>query len=280
MKRNILYIIIAVVVVIAISAYFFVTYQQRREYKHFVNAVADVYMLDAVIQQKGGMTRRNSTDVEQCYHTLLSHYGMTKTEFDTIMVDYARDPERYSQLYHNVVEVITRRQTSFDVLYNRLDSVNKRIDFIEDSIKVTWLKEKIIRLPLDEKDSVPKDLTFKYETDSLVGGHIYLSMKHNFPHRNKAKEDCEMRLLVTYNDTILDTIETKIVKKTKQELAEVVYQVSDSQYVTSVEAVLLTSKDLKNTTANLNDIKFYYLPFDPKDSVEMPEIIFPPLFPF
>lgn len=242
--------------------------------------LADVYMLDAMIQAKGNMTGNKQRIVENAYHTVLERYGISKAEFDTIVNWYSAHPAEYVEVYDDVVSIVSAKEGTVTMLLDKRDSIEARIDSLRAAIRTDyWPNDKPIRLPI-ENDTVPKDLVYEYDADSLMGGSVYMKMDYVFPRRNESHDTCSMQLIITYNDTIADTCSYSIKRKPSQQKAEINYNVNDTLPFVHLKATLLTSKELKKTTATLSNIKLYYQPYEITDSVEFDEILIPPLFSY
>ncbi len=281
MKKKTKTLIALAVAVLAAVAVIAINVGRKSQREDLANAVADIYILDAILQQKGSVNSKNRTMVEESYHTLLSHYGLTKVQFDTIMSWYSRHPAQYAELFHRVIGILTKREAAFNKLYERQDSIDRRVEFLEDSLRTDlWKYPRTVRLPLEDKDTIPADLVVTAALDSLRGGKVYLSMNYTFPSRNKARDTCDIRLIVSYNDTVADTLRQRIFKKLAQQTASLVCPLRDTLPAVQAQAILLTSHELSETVATLSDLKFYYMPYEVADSFRIDETIFPPLFPF
>lgn len=274
-------ILVAVAAALAIAAALFVVLDGTPNRKRIAAALADVYLLDAIVQQKSDIPSRSKV-AEDLYHSVLSHHGLTKTEFDSTLSWYSRNPDKYSELYHDVIGRLTNRESSFLELYDKQDSIETRINHLRDSLRHQWWKcNTTLHLPLLEKDTVvDKKLHFVIDNDTIRGGRILLSMSHVFPYRNTVKDTCLMQLIVHYGDSIADTSAVKIIKRVSQQKSVIEYAVRDTLDATKIEATLLTSKEVGKTICTLSDIKFNYMPYEITDSIKVDEIIFPPLFPY
>ncbi len=283
MKKKIIIIIAIAVVAVLAASIFFVYKTDRPDQKKMVSVFSDVYLLEAVIQQKGNLAQFNAQAVEECYHTLLAHHGLTKAEFDSTVAWFSRHPKEYSELNHAVIARLSSRETEFQTFYDRRDSIKKVINEVTDSIRLQfWSWPTTIRTPIEKTDTIDRRLRFDAEFDSLKGGRIYAKMKHVFPYRNPVKDSCEMRLIVAYNDSVIDTVSTTIKKKVSQQTVSITYNVCDTLWAHEAELTLLTSpkKDLDKTISTLSDIEFYYMPYEVTDSIDINEIVLPPLFSY
>lgn len=280
-------IIITLISVAALAIGIFVFYTTHNsgliKQKTLAHILADIYIVDAMGQNKGNLYKTSNPDryMENSYHTLLSRYGTTKVIFDSTMNWYAEHPEEFSLLYDDVIGLLSEKEGRMTLLLNKRDSISKRITNLRDSLKVNyWDYAKTIRLPLTKKDTVPDDLLFEYETDSIQHGKIHFDMSYVFPRRNKAKDSAYVELVICYNDTIADTTSLYLEKHYSLKQIKIAAEVRDTLPATKVKARLLKSKELKQTTATFSNITLYYMPYEITDSVQFDEIQLPSIFTF
>lgn len=273
---------LAAAAALSVAAVLFVLADDTPNHKRMAALLTDMYMLDAVADKKGTIGNEKNRTYENTYHTMFEHHSITKLEYDSAMKWYSRHPDEYNDLYHDVIARLSERESNFLILFNQQDSIDKRIDFLRDSLRHDWWRiSTTIRLPLLKEDTTtnPK-LRFGVDNDTISGGTITLEMKHMFPYRNEARDTCNMLLIVNYANAEADTVSHKIIKRISQQAATIRYMVRDTVSAVRIEATLLDSKQLSNTTGTLSDIKFFYMPYEITDSIQVDEVIFPPLFPF
>lgn len=279
-KKHIIYATAVVLIAAAVVALQILRSRPALDKHQTAMILADVYLLDAMIQAKGNMTGNKQRIVENAYHTVLERYGISKAEFDTIVNWYSANPAEYVEVYDDVVRIVSEKEATVTTLLNKRDSINDRIDSLCAAIRTDyWTSDKPIRLPI-ENDTVPKDLVYEYDADSLVGGKVTMKMDYVFPRRNESRDTCSMQLIVVYNDTIADTCRHRINRKPSQQKAELICSLRDTLPAIHLKATLLTSKELKKTTATLSNIKLSYSPYEITDSIEFDEILIPPVFSY
>lgn len=283
-NKNKIWILAAIAIAIAAIAVFSLNRNDNIPDKNkMAKILADIYMIDAVVQAKGNLYGNKSNDkiVEAGYKTVLSKYGLTKENFDTIVTWYAAHPEEYSEIYFDVVGILSKKEAVFRNLLNQRDSINERKTALNDSLRTDyWNYAKSIRLPLTKKDTIPKKLIFEYDTDTITGGKITLGADYVFPRSNKAKDSCLMQLIVLYNDTISDTTSVRLLKTVSQQKAVIEYNVCDTLPAMKLKALLMKSNELNDVTATLSGIRLSYMPYEITDSIQFDEILLPPLFTY
>ncbi len=280
-KKFIIVAIAIAVVVAAIVSYRAYCNRLIPGKERMAQILSDIYIADAVVQHK---TKDKSKDkvIEHIYKSVLSHYDLTKPEFDSIIAWYSAHPEKYSEVYFEVVALLTEREARFGQVLQKRDSISALIDKMRDSLTVNYWKygKEVIRLPFAPKATFPKNLVFEVDVDSISGGTVTLEMTYMFPHKNEARDTCYMQLIAVYNDTIADTTQCLINRKTIRQTATIEQQIRDTLAATKLKATLLTSKQLKKTTANLSAIKFQYIPYEVTDSITFDEVQLPPIFSY
>ena len=250
--------------------------------KKTAQILADVYLADALIQSKGNLHStviKSDRMTENAYHTVLKHYNLDKTTFDSIVNWYSSHPDKYAVVYEKVVNILSQREGIYSVLLSKRDSINKEIEHLNDSLRVTYLKKKTLHAPVESRDSVSKDLTFEYDLDSVTAGSLTLKMSYVFPRKNEAKK-VQTQLMVEYNDTICDTLSTDLLVVHVQKKAQLDYTFRDTIPARKLKLSLMKSDEFKKITATLSDISVTYMPYDIRDSIKFDEILLTPIFTY
>lgn len=181
--------IVVAVAALATGLYFLLKPDVPSE-RRMARILADIYTADAILQEyqnKGG----NDRTIENTYHTVLSHYGMTKAKYDSAVAWYSRDPKKFSSVYERVVAILSTREEVIKQVADRMDSISTAIEALNDSLTSEPMGPKFtLKIPIEEKcDSLkeflrPSGKRFtnvgkEIELDSLVGGHIDLFYKYS-----------------------------------------------------------------------------------------------------
>lgn len=273
----------AALITAAVIAFFvFTSRSDVPSHKRMAAIMADVYMVDATVQSRGQLFGKDAQlTAESAYKSVLSRYGLTKSEFDSIVAWYSRHPDEYSEVYLDVVSILSEKEAAFSTILAKRDSINQRIESLRDSIRQNiWDYSKVIRLPLKDTDTVPSDLVFDYPLDSLRGGWVTFYTEYVFPRRNEATDTAYMQLIVQYRDTIADTISTTFERSYISKKNELKLDISDTIPAVALKAQLMKSEQLKETTVTFTNVRLYYMPYEITDSVQFDEIRIPPLFTY
>jgi len=285
-KRTLTIVVIAVLALIAGSVVYI--HKVRNiipSEKRMAQIMADVYVADAVLQIRGNLysaSHKNDKTAESAYHTILSNYGIDKAVYDSAMSWYSAHPAEFARVYELLLNILTKRESQFSVIIDKRDSIRKRIDFLNDSLLVSyWEGKRFIHIPFQPADSIKgKDLSFEYNLDSIHGGDIKTSMHLTFLSKNEAKEQPKLEMIVIYNDTIADTTSVNLELTQLQRDPVVNYKVRDTLFATKLKVNLMKSPEFKKICANVSNVSITYMPYQITDSVQFDEILLPPLFAY
>ncbi|MDO4461407.1 MAG: DUF4296 domain-containing protein [Bacteroidia bacterium] len=245
-------------------------------------AIADIYLVDAVAQNGSFERNRNERNMERLYRSVLGKYGINKTQYDSIIAIYSQDPTSLASLYEDVIAILTKRDADFENLYNKHDSIQKRITALNDSLRITyWKGPSYIHIPLSERDTLNKNMRFSFKLDSIKGGTITYAFDYTFPRLNKNKDDVKTSLIVVYDKNNADTCLTPLYKdkfSTQHFILE--HKLRDTIPATEMKICFIDSKKIKEHTANFSAIKLSYMPYEITDSVQFDEIQLPALFAY
>lgn len=284
MKKKIIIFSIIIVSAIIASVICFTNKSIIPDITKMSRIIADIYTIDAVGQARGNLHDSKSTDKYMLngYHTILEKYGINRELYDSALVWYSENPDKYAEVYEKVVNILTQREAVFKQLINKRDSIQRIIDNKQDAITKNYWKSLItsIKLPRSEKDTFPKDLKYQFNLGSVKGGKLKLKMEYFFSYTNRDEDQPYTQLLVYYNNSLVDTVLIDINKKSVQQVMNYQYNVSDTICATRAEITLLKIKNLEHATATFTNINFSYVPYEVTDSIKIDEILFPPLFTY
>lgn len=278
--------------------------------KRMARIMADIYTADAILQECQSCGQKDKT-IESTYRTVLGHYGLTKADYDSAVAWYSCDPKKFASVYERVVAILTTREDMVRAVAERVDSIEKRIEHINDSLTLDLIGSKLtLSLPLGEKDDSLKTYlkpgAKKYTTvertfdlDSLRGGHLDVSYKYTISDpgdKVKSKSgsavkaqappvakypDGFLRVIVSYADTtdMRDSLKISVSRRVVQREAKLTVNLRDSVAATSARVVLFENKGLKDMSMVLRDIHVTYKPYDVVDTTNYDSII-PSLFAY
>lgn len=249
---------------------------------NMVMAISDIYTIDAVAQTGNIDRQRNERTMERAYHTILSKYGMTKAVYDSTIAIYSKNPEQYALLLEDVVAVLTSREANFLQLYQKHDSIKRRIDHLNDSLRVSyWKGPSYVRIPLSERDTLNKKLKFNYKLNNIKGGKVSYTFDYTFPRSNKNEDPASTSLIVVYDDNVSDTCKTELIK-TNHTLQHITieHQLRDTIHARELRMCLMETNKIQDNTVNFSSIRLTYMPYEITDSIQFDEIQLPEIFTY
>lgn len=309
--------VLAALAIAAVVLYPYLAPPAPRE-KRMARIMADIYTADAILQECTSKGQKDKT-IEQTYHTVLSHYGLTKAEYDSAVAWYSAEPKRFASVYERVVAILTTREAMMKEVAERVDSIEKRIEEINDSLTTDLLGCRLtLSLPLNEKDDSLKtylqpsakkytsaEQTFNFDTLTVSGGHLDVSYKYTISNpgdKDKAKPkangkpktggkaspptvhkypDGYLRVIVSYADTVetRDSLIISVSRRISQREAKLTVNLRDSVQAKSARVVFFENTDLKLMEMALRDIHVTYKPYDVVDTTNYDSVI-PSLFAY
>lgn len=259
--------------------------------KKMARIMADLYMADAILQEVSTKGPKDKT-IENTYHTVLDHYGLTKAQYDSVLAWYSHHPDKMSSVYERTIAILSQREEKVKAIANLTDSIASAIEAQNDSITVTYPLPKSVVLPLDEKaDSLKKNLfpnskryesfAFNIELDSLKGGRLHLSQRYSITKTLDTETTAFARLIVSYADTTetRDSVRLETNRRITQRISELRAQLKPDAVAVGVKVVLFEDKRLKDMRVAMREIKLTYKPYDIVDTTNYDNIL-PSLFAY
>lgn len=253
--------------------------------------MADIYMADAVLQEHTTRGPKDKT-IENTYHTILTHYEITKTQYDSAVAWYSRHPQKMSSVYERAIAILSQREEIVKSVAAHADSVTKAIDAINDSLTTTFQLPKTVILPLvDKNDTIKKflkpnakkydRLTFDVDLDSLVGGHLDLRQRYTVTKSIEPTPKAYARIIITYADTTetSDSVRLEAFKRVTQRVSELSAKLKDSIPAVKAQISLFDAKGLKDMSVTMREIKVSYKPYDVVDTTNYDNLL-PSLFAY
>lgn len=280
--------------------------------KRMARIMADIYTADAILQECQSRGAKDKT-IESTYRAVLGHYGLSKADYDSAVAWYSRDPKKFASVYERVVAILSTREDMVRAVAERVDSIEQRIEHINDSLTSDLIGSKLtLSLPLEAKDDSLKtylkpngrkytSVERTFELDSLHGGHLDVSYKYTISNpgdKNKAKAksgdaakaqappvykypDGFMRIVISYADTTdtSDSLKIAVSRRVVQREATLSVNLRDSIAATSARVVFFENAGLKDMGMTMRDIQVTYKPYDVVDTTNYDSII-PSLFAY
>lgn len=249
--------------------------------ENMANILADIYTIDAILLNSGSRPAEKQKFTEACYHTVLSKYGIKKSDFDSIMAWYSADPDLYSDVCEKVISILGQHEAVLKNIAIKKDSLIKLKQTIEDSISVKYTGiPRFVRLPIEKNDTIPADLAFEWPLDSVTNGIINFSANYIF-YRNDEMGDTAIAMLnIAYSDSVVDTVKVVVNSKRKNSTIETdtIYDLRQGAKVKNISCVLLENAKKIEKGVTITNASLKYLPYNVNDSIKPDEIFLPLLF--
>lgn len=134
--------------------------------KKMTSILVKMHKTDAALAEKGFVLGRYSNKAPY-YNFILKKYGITEAQFDSSLVWYTKNPQRFENVYDDVLAQLTNLQKDVDenkfhpIDYEELGK--QRMDLWNKGKKYTFTK-----------DSVRTKLDFEIKNDYLLYGDVYV----------------------------------------------------------------------------------------------------------
>ncbi|WP_185968835.1 DUF4296 domain-containing protein [Carboxylicivirga sp. M1479] len=223
--------------------------------------LADMYQVESLLGQTRLSYNSSKEDkVSGYYRFILDQHQMTKAEFDTAMSWYSAHPTVLSDVYEEVVEILSRRDAELKNEVNRqkedaqAQKANKlagRMSLWEDSTK--------FNLPFEANDSLDNRIPFHVKVDSLKGGIIRLYAGYTFK-EGGFLDSAQIKLLACYADSTIDTVSYQIHKSFKRVNGNLSHQIGQAKSLIELKGYLFDHDTSKYSTVSVEDVKLTFIP--------------------
>lgn len=192
----------------------------------------ELHQLDGTLSAKGLGYAQDSIN-NAYYMALLKKHGITKSDFDSSLVWYAKNPKKFERIYLKVVSELT----SLD------EKVKKGYFHPQDSARLRNMHDSI--WPLQQrrfaftKDSIPSKIKFVVKNRPLVHNDMYvLSFLHRVGKSNKAKNQ-QALIKVHYNNGTRDSIVCKLISDSLTRRYTIRLKATKKQKIDSISGAIL-----------------------------------------
>jgi hypothetical protein len=222
--------------------------------------LADIYQTESVLSQsRVAYTTPKEDNVSGHYRFILEQYEMTKQDFDTAMGWYSAHPEILSEVYEDVIEIISERHAK---LKNR---ITKEREDQKDQIaklpkrKELWNDSTSFSLPFDPTDSLDQRVSFKVGADSLKNGIIRLQAVYNFK-KGGFLDSAKMKMYACFADSTIDSLSYNIRKSFKPVRGNLSFTMPPEKTLMHIEGFLFDHDTTRESTVTIEKIKMTYIP--------------------
>jgi hypothetical protein len=154
------------------------------------NVLVEMHKTDAVIAEKGIVNGSYSSKAP-FYKFIFIKYGITQSQFDSSLVWYTKNPQRFNNVYDNVISQLS------DFKKN----VEKGIYHPEEMAELGRVKSDIWNKATKytfTKDSVRTHLDFEIKDDNLLYGDLYVLKLRLFIAREDSSKNKHLVMRINY----------------------------------------------------------------------------------
>lgn len=221
--------------------------------------ISDVYETEALISQSGRSINLDDERFVGYYKNILDKHGVTQVEFDSAVSWYSAHPELFSEVYDEVISMLSQKDA---VLKKELAERNKQnkeeIERIPD-VKDYWEGERKFTLPLAQNDSSDVSFPFDYEIDSISSGILRLNATYKFNKGNEL-DSAQMKMILCYADSTADTLKYHVKKSFKKYYGNLSQMLPGEKKLIAVKGMLFEHDTTKVAQVEIDDVKLTILP--------------------
>ncbi|MBR8537908.1 DUF4296 domain-containing protein [Carboxylicivirga sediminis] len=227
--------------------------------KKMAEILADVYQVESVL----GQTRLsyNSGDEDRVsgyYKYVLDRHQINKAEFDTAMAWYSAHPVVLSDVYSEVIEILSRRDAELKNQMNKEKEEQKKLPKVPSRLEL-WSDTTVFHVPFDRADSLDNRVPYNIELDSISGGILRLYAGYTFK-EGGFLDSAQMKMIALYADSTLDTIYYQIHKSFNKVNGNISHKIDAGKHVINVSGFLLEHDTTTATVVDIEEVKLNFIP--------------------
>ena len=236
--------------------------------KKMAQVLADIYQVESVLgQTRLSYNSGKQDDVSGYYRFVLDQYEMTKIEFDTAMAWYSAHPVVLSDVYSEVIEILSRRDAELKNKINKEKEQKKDLVKIPNKLEL-WNDTTAFSVPFKKSDSLDNRVPFSVEVDSLSGGIIRLHGTYTF-RKEGFLDSAQMKMIACFADSSMDTVHYQIHKSFKAVKGNVSHRINTNEQLINIQGFLFDHDTTKNSPVNIEDVKLTFIPTIGAEAMEL-----------
>lgn len=227
--------------------------------------LADVYMVESVLGQvRQSYYSAKEDDVTGYYRYVLEKHSLSKQEFDSAMVWYSANPAVLSDVYEDVVVILSQRHAELKNAINQEKLEKESAIKLMDTLKLTekqelWVDTTSFKLTADVTDSLDRRIPFSIVVDSLSDGNITLSAVYAFK-ESSFLDSAQMRMFTCYADSTIDTISCQIYKSFKEVDGNLSFTIGPDNQLVNIDGFLFDHDTTEMSSVVVDEIKLTFIP--------------------
>ncbi len=206
--------------------------------KEMTNFLIDLHKLDGALSARGLGTVDDRNNVYY-YNALFKKHGITKAQFDSTLVYYAKNPKKFERVYTDVIEELTKLDEQVKAgNFHPVDSAALR-----NSIENLW--------PLASsryhfaKDSTPVKIQFVIKNRQLAWNDVYkLSFLHQAGKSDSVKNK-QAVIRIHYRGNKIDSIVCKTISDSLLRRYTITFVAGKQLSIDSITGALINYKPVK-----------------------------------
>ncbi len=85
----------------------------------FIEVLTDIHLADALIMAKGYRISFDSVEINGMYNSVFEKHNITQLNFKNTVQYYAKNSQKYSDIYDKVLENISKLESEIDIEKNK-----------------------------------------------------------------------------------------------------------------------------------------------------------------
>ncbi|MCU4157892.1 DUF4296 domain-containing protein [Carboxylicivirga sp. A043] len=230
--------------------------------------LADIYQVESVLGQTRLSYNSSKEDkVSGYYKYVLDEHEMTKAEFDTAMSWYSANPTVLSDVYEEVIEILSRRDAELKNKVNKEKDERKTLAKLPGKTEL-WKDSTSFELPFDPKDSLDNRIPFNVEVDSLSNGILRLYAAYQFT-EGGFLDSAQMKMIACYADSTIDTVYYQIHKSFNKVNGNISHRVVKSKELINVSGFLFDHGTTTQSKVSIDGVKMTFIPTVGAEEIEL-----------
>lgn len=206
--------------------------------KEITNFLIDLHKLDGALSAQGMGAVDDQNNVFY-YNALLKKHGITKAQFDSTLVYYAKNPKKFERVYTDVINELTSLDERVKAgVFHPIDSTALR-----QSVENIWPLQKTRYY--FTKDSTPIKIQFVIKNRQLAWNDVYkLSFLHQVGKSDSVKNK-QAVIRIHYRGNQTDSIVCKTISDSILRRYTITFVAGKQLSIDSITGALINYKPMK-----------------------------------
>jgi len=221
--------------------------------------LADIYQVESVLgQTRLSYNSSKKDNVSGYYKYVLEQHQMTKAEFDTAMAWYSANPTVLSDVYSEVIEILSKRDAELKNAMNKEKEERKAVAKVPSRVDL-WNDTTAYEVPFAKVDSLDNRVPFNVDVDSLSEGILRLYAAYSFK-EGGFLDSAQMKIMACYADSTIDTVSYQIHKSFKKVNGNISHRIGKNHQLVNVSGFLFDHDTTKHSPVTIENVKMTFIP--------------------